>query len=147
MDLEGVKKREWFQELFSTSGRRSRQEFICAAIFIAIMSTAIRTTPLLRNLIFPEILLMYIGFTNVVKRLHDLDYSGYWAGAVYACFLALAGIGLMMEMDNPPNIYVPGFVGLIMFGVVALGFTIGLLFLFFKRGTIGNNRYGYDPVR
>lgn len=145
--MNDLKNKEWFQEFFSTSGRRGRQEFILAAIYISILSTVIQTTSFLRALVFPEIVLMYIAFTNIVKRLHDLNYSGYWAGAVYVCFLSLAGIGLAMEMDNPPDIYLPGIVGLIMFGVVALGFTVGLLLLIFKRGTIGNNKYGYDPIK
>lgn len=147
MNFKDLKGKDWFQEFFSTRGRRCREEFIIAIFTIAILSSIVRATPLLKSIIFPDVLLMYIGFTNIVKRLHDLNYSGYWAGAVYACFFALVGIGLMLEMDNPPNIYLPRIVGLIMFGIVALGFTVGLLLLIFKRGTVGENKYGYDPVK
>ena len=144
MDL---KNREWFQELFSTSGRRGRQEFICMAIVLAILSSAIGNSNVLSSLIFPYFFPMCFAYTNIVKRLHDLNYSGYWAGIVYICYFAIAGIGPLLQTGSIQAADVPKPIFLFMFGVVILGSVIGMLLLTFKKGIDGDNKYGPDPLK
>ena len=136
-----------FSAVFSTKGRRGRLEFFATCIFISIMGTVTEQFPILNKLIFPKIIIMYFAFTNIVKRLHDTNHSGYWAIAWYVCFFLAVGIGLMLEMEEPPDIYIPNGIALILLGIVMLGYIPGTLFLLFKKGTVGPNQYGEDPLK
>ena len=73
--------------------------------------------------------LLIFSLTVVVRRLHDLGYSGWWAAAVYIItpllILVLREIGAILSM------------------VMLLAYCLILLF---KRGTIGPNEYGPDPL-
>ena len=72
------------------------------------------------------IVLAVVGLVQVVRRLHDLNMSGAWilvtAGIFYLC----------VEIGIGP--------------VGGIAFLITIIVLFAKRGTIGPNRFGPDPL-
>lgn len=89
------------------------------------------------------LLFAYPGIAVMVKRLHDRDRSGWWAVLLYA----LTFLGDLMEVaglagteKNPSMLF---WIWAVPFIVLALAFLIDLGFM---RGTVGDNRYGPDPL-
>jgi uncharacterized membrane protein YhaH (DUF805 family) len=79
----------------------------------------------------------YIGVSLLVSRLHDLDWSGWWAVLLMALLSPLGVAGFKRE--------VPKEVALPMVIAVFAGLFFGV-YLGFTRGTRGPNRFGPDPV-
>ena len=77
--------------------------------------------------LFAAFQFMFVMF--MIKRLHDLDQSGWWA-------LPLWIAGCLSSLDYP--------VLSTMGGLVALG---GGIYLLFFRGTAGENRFGPNPLQ
>ena len=74
-------------------------------------------------LIIALVVLIFIGnVTLSIRRLHDLNLSGWW----YMLILILTNLSNSTILD-----------------LIALGFYI---YLIFKRGTAGENKYGADPL-
>lgn len=74
-------------------------------------------------LIIALIILIFIGdLTLSVRRLHDLNLSGWW-------YLPIAVLNIL------PDIFILNLIELCFY-----------IFLVFKRGTVGENRYGADPL-
>lgn len=75
-----------------------------------------------------ELLQLVFCVLLLIGRLHDLNLSGWYTVGVYAI---IGSIGLLGEM-----------IGII---CTVIGLIL-LLFFTFKRGTVGPNRFGPDPV-
>ena len=74
-------------------------------------------------LIIALIILIFIGdLTLSVRRPHDLNLSGWW-------YLPIAVLNIL------PDIFILNLIELCFY-----------IFLVFKRGTVGENRYGADPL-
>ena len=90
----------------------------------------------------PEVILLICILTFIiggvilpVRRLHDLNLNGWWC-IIYYLFI---GLGNMPVKENNSTLFIVSAVcGLIGF--------ICSMFLLFKRGTIGDNKYGKDPL-
>jgi len=91
-----------------------------------------------------------------VRRLHDIDRSGWWLGGfyslyvVYGVFLARIIFGMLASMkvgNTPPDpaAFGAGFgvVGLI--GLLQFVYMIVLIVFYCLPGTAGPNRFGPDP--
>ena len=81
------------------------------------------------------VVLGWLNFVGMVKRLHDLDYSLWLLGGAVACVSAgawLAGI-------SPGLGWVVGGLGGIVLGWLGLA-------MYWIRGTKGDNRFGADPL-
>ena len=73
-------------------------------------------------LIILILILTFIGdVTLSIRRLHDLNLSGWWYMLIFILSLSKSTI----------------------LNLIALGFYI---YLIFKRGTVGENKYGTDPL-
>lgn len=73
------------------------------------------------------------SFAVGVRRLHDIDRSGWWM-----LLFVVGGILLGMSKAAPP-------MGTL-FALLGLAALIWLLYWYTKRGTMGDNRFGADPL-
>jgi uncharacterized membrane protein YhaH (DUF805 family) len=129
--------------LTSLEGRISRAPFWIAFLCLALPEVAAHYAFGQRWSSIASLLLAYPQFAVFAKRGHDRNAPTwipglFFAGAVFFDLLAFLG---MVGTDENPNtlFYVLG---------VPLGlFALVLLIDFgFRRGTVGPNRYGPDPL-
>ena len=76
--------------------------------------------------------------TSVVKRIHDLDFSGYWILLIF--FLEIIFNWVLTFITIPLLVIIILFIGLVIFFIYFIG-------VFFIRGTKGENKYGPDPLQ
>lgn len=73
-----------------------------------------------------------------IRRLHDQDRSGWWTLLFYG---VLPLVSVLAAPSGSPAMF-----GLL--SVVSAPLTIwGLVWLGFRRGTVGRNRFGPDPLQ
>jgi len=143
---------DWQQFFFSTSGRINRAKYWLAALFYAVFSFVMA---LLGFFIITGVpsdaaaVVLYVGggllfltvyFSGIViaiKRLHDRNKSGWWAVA----FLVLPGLlqGAASGIVEPGTALTLNIVSTVLglWGVIEMGCL---------RGTVGQNRFGEDPL-
>ncbi len=146
-----------FRKFFTLSGRASRSEYWCWVLFcllvsipIAILdmesSTSFKGTPSLLCLIFIVVSTFFIG----VRRVHDVDKSGWWVLVPYvlvpAGFWAMMGIsiGVMFAGTRATETF-DSYMFLLGNLLFFLPLTLAVM-LFCERGTEGRNRFGSDPL-
>ena len=127
--------------LFSPKGRRSNSTaflvgFVTMLMFYGV-SIIVGPTPLM----FIPLVFIYIGATNLVKRLHDMNRTGYWA----FLWIGLWMIPVVVNMIKPipigrtsPHNYISGFFW--------LAHLVVALFITTEAGTVGSNQYGPSPA-
>lgn len=128
-------------------GRCARRDFwyyvvgyIVVYIVVAIIQSIILSTHLLTGLLALGLLLPGLGIS--VRRLHDIDRSGWWLLiSVVPGILAMlfSGIALMSGSVG---------VGVTLMGVVTiigLAATVLLIYWYAQPGTSGDNRFGPPP--
>jgi len=105
--------------IFSFSGRYNRAKYILATLFVTVilflvLIVSVSSSPSsYKEIEGPFLLISFVIFSPItVKRLHDLDKSGW-----YYLFFIVPGLNII-------------------FG----------LFILFKKGTQGPNKYGLDPL-
>jgi len=142
--------------LFGFDGRISRTSFwigllIIAAVEIAVMlALGIPFIPEQRNPLpvriqefVVQLILLYPTSAVIVKRLHDRDYPGPYAAWIIGIVLVILVTELAGLTGDPKNLtwldYSLAFVTV----VVVLAFLIDLGF---RRGSVGDNPFGPDPV-
>ena len=87
--------------------------------------------------------LLYPGLVGAVKRLHDLDYPGWYLAVLYG---GVFGMGMALAVAAPLIgeaalfLLIPGLALLV--GSIVLSVKMG-----FVKGTVGPNRYGADPLQ
>ena len=122
--------------LFSFKGRRNRLPYFMTAwvlnmiinFFAKIMVSGRLSSSMELGLFAALLFLAYIVATNISKRLQDMNINGY--------------------LSIPLVILTNSVYFLKEFGVVLIGASIVCnLFLAFKRGTVGDNDYGADPLK
>jgi uncharacterized membrane protein YhaH (DUF805 family) len=121
-------------------GRAPRAEYWWFVLFTtAVESILAHVIPLLGDLVGLVFLLPI--WAVGVRRLHDIDRSGWW--------LLLPLPALLITLICGTAAYATGtdaFAGIIVpFALVTLGFYLVILFWNCQRGTIGPNRFGPDP--
>lgn len=135
-------------------GRCNRRALLGIALALLILQTiafvvrSYATTPLINLLASAiELSCLWIAMCATIKRLHDLNLSGWWMPAglpalcVWAVFvgsIALATLGLAVFQVGSPQ-----------FMIYAIGVMIwplaATLWLHFAEGTAGPNKYGHEP--
>jgi len=138
------------QLLFGFSGRLPRLRYFllslipaaaafATGIFLAMNAgagLALFSEPRLVGCIVLSVLAWIVGLSLTVRRLHDLNLSGWWILAIWIVPAALEA-GAVQWLNNPQ-------LGSTLSSVVAL--LIGL-WLCLAPGTRGANRFGPDPRR
>ncbi len=127
-------------KIFNYHDRAPRSEFWWFILFSWILS--IIMAPLQMVVVIGQLLAIVVGFwmfiasiSVSVRRMHDLNRSGWWLLFPYFCFFVGAIVAVM-------NFIVLGFTIMALGGIVTIALWIMMIF----RGTIGANRYGEDPI-
>ena len=138
------------QKPFNWKDRASRSEFWWFFLFINLFSILI--SPLAEinsstNMImsFFSIPLLWLHTMVSIRRMHDLNKSAWWLFAPYL-YLLLAIIILALTVDPWADEKSPVHIVLILGVFAVLIYFLVLLCLFCKRGTVGANRFGPDPL-
>ena len=137
---------DWVHLFTSFEGRISRQPFwIALVVFIAIdIATTLTIEDDQWNAAL-DLVLTYPQFAVCAKRGHDRN-TPMWVVALFfalgAVFdlLMLGGLVTSAVLRNPPALLMAL---LVPYGIFALALLIDLGF---RRGTVGPNRYGPDPL-
>jgi len=74
-----------------------------------------------------------------VRRLHDVDRTGWWVLGFYAALIVLVFVGLGAAFTGHPLAALVAMLGL-------CGLCVWLIVWFATRGTAGPNRFGPDPL-
>lgn len=83
-----------------------------------------------------------------VRRMHDLDRTGWWIGGFYLLYLAymVTTVGVAASAGEGGEEANLGMVGLTMvMALLFIAYSITLLVFFCLPGTEGSNRYGPNP--
>ena len=135
---------------FNWKDRASRSEFWWFFLFINLFSILI--SPLaeqykVMNIIMgvSSIPLLWLHTMVSIRRMHDLNKSAWWLFAPYL-YLLLAIIILALTVDPWADEKSPVHIVLILGVFAVLIYFLVLLCLFCKRGTVGANRFGPDPL-
>ena len=138
---------DWVHLFTSFEGRITRQPFwIAVAIFVAIDIAVSLTISGDRLSAVIDLVLTYPQFAVCAKRGHDRNTPKWVVGlffAINAIFdvLVLAGLVTLGDLKSAPPTLAMVFA--IPFFVLGLALIIDLGF---RRGTVGPNRYGPDPL-
>jgi uncharacterized membrane protein YhaH (DUF805 family) len=141
----------------SPEGRIGRTPYWIGTLSVLVVELALRRvldvpfTPTpsdllsLRALSFViDLILLYPAAMVMVKRLHDIDQSGFLVGWLVVPNIVLMFTNLMGMTGDPDRMGVLETLFLLGAGVIVLTF---LIVLGFRRGTDGNNQYGPDPLK
>ncbi len=100
---------------------------------------------LLRALSFViDLVLLYPAAMVMVKRLHDINQSGFLVGWLVVPNVVLMITNLLAMTGDPDRMGVLETIFLLGTSVIVLTF---LVVLGFRRGSDGNNQYGPDPLK
>lgn len=153
----GPKEMDWNQLLASTKGRLSLKRFWLVALILyglaaLILVSAYYAAVLYRVFHLHEFIVIvgcvlsmqfFLMCAPIIKRLHDLDLSGWWLVPVWILpqmYLASGDQLLQLIFSSPAQI--SRTVGIAVFVLAVWSF----LALFVMAGTAGANRFGADPV-
>ena len=91
------------------------------------------------------LLTFWPGVAGTVKRLHDLEISAKHVGGMYGAWAV--AITLFLFNRTGSDVVTPGLIAAMVTGIFALIYTLYLLIpCCFKRGIMGPNSYGTDPL-
>ena len=108
--------------------------------------------------VFQKIWVVLVGISGITlntRRLHDLNHTGWWqilfvlptVVAIGAVITVLIGIALGVSGGSHATLAgVMGISGLLAAGLCWLVTIIFQIYLIIKRGTVGANKYGDDPL-
>ncbi len=161
-----------FNNYANFNGRAPRSEYWWWFLFVILLSVGIGFVSGLVDVAtgskIPGLSLGIIGgcltlpllLPNIavgVRRLHDLNRSGWWYGGsfIMGLFLFALAIPIFIRIaENHTNGYAAtdGIPSAAFLAMALLGFVMGIyglmLFIWFcMRGTRGGNRFGADPLR
>lgn len=149
-----------FRKSFVFKGRARRKEYWSWVLFSALLNIVVAVAVMMMSSsatvqtcvsLLLAILMFFPGFSVAVRRLHDVDRSGWWLGGyyivsfVYILILAFLGLDNLGEDATSATIVV-GLLSLV-FILAALIWAIVMLVWYFAKGTDGPNKYGEDPKR
>jgi uncharacterized membrane protein YhaH (DUF805 family) len=137
---------DWVHLFTSFEGRVSRQPFwIALVVFIAIDIATTLTIEDDRWNAALDLVLTYPQFAVCAKRGHDRNTPMWVVGLFFALgivfdLMMLGGLITNAILRNPPTLLMAL---LVPYSIFALALLIDLGF---RRGTVGPNRYGPDPL-
>lgn len=138
-------------------GRASRSEYWWFVLFNVLMGIATSTVDMaivgLQSAFSPlntvySLAVILPSLAVSVRRLHDLDRTGWWLG-IYYLFMIVFFVGMIgvtatyFETNVASDTALAGFGGVALIGgIIFLIYSIVLFVFFCSRGTPGENRYG-----
>ena len=136
-------------KIFTLRDRAPRSEFwwfMLGAFLLNIILEILNIVPILGQLLclIGGIWLLIASISVSVRRLHDLDKSGWWLLFPYLAFfvgLIVMAVGMALSSDINGTA-VAGFV-IIGVGIISV-FVLWIMMI--VRGTVGPNRFGPDPL-
>jgi uncharacterized membrane protein YhaH (DUF805 family) len=140
-----------FVNLFiSPAGRINRAKFwivvlCCVVLFLAViggtMAASSSMGAIFRAALIAYIPIIYVGVISGIKRLHDRNKSGWWVALFYGAPLVLPLVATVVDGGSETS------VALLLLQLVSLIISIwALVELGCLKGTIGQNKYGSDPL-
>lgn len=127
------------------TGRARRAEywwFFLAAFLVSVTATVFDSivglkplglsTAISLGLIVPQLAV-------AVRRLHDIDRTGWWFAAPIAVFVPFGAV-LAMNVSNGGGMLA------VLLGLAAFAFSVLMIVWYCTRGTAGPNRFGLDPL-
>jgi uncharacterized membrane protein YhaH (DUF805 family) len=138
--------------LFSFKGRINRAKYLVVQLaLLTLWLTAWPKLPIYLSslwILVAAIAMFWISTATTVKRLHDLDRSGYWAIPIAILNrVSLAYYGLFLGLSFGVDISIATELLLVMVAVaMSIRATWIIIELFFLMGTDGTNRFGPDPL-
>lgn len=147
---------------FSFRGRLNRARYWLALFVITVAEmvlalvksagTASSSISILIDLVVAagEVAAVVASLAVIVKRLHDRDKSAWWLIALYVVPAILVGIAIYLGFIANTGVGAEADYAALMFRVSLLG-AFAIMVWFFvelgcRRGTVGTNRYGRDPL-
>ncbi len=132
-----------FDGLFNINGRRCRKDYFVIIIIKNILTYILSFSTPTRYI--GTMIYTYIGFVNNTKRLHDLNYSTNTSIAIFALELICGIIIIFISPDLATGVFNEStFIKLIPISIVGI---LPTIYLLFKKGNIGDNQYGPDPLK
>jgi uncharacterized membrane protein YhaH (DUF805 family) len=146
-----------FRKYVTFTGRASRSEYWYFLLFGVLLSIpasiidstlATTATPGMRPVGGLLTLVLFLPrLSAAVRRLHDVNRSGWWIGGLFLFLLVFAAVGifnLFQPVTTSPN--TPLAIGAVISSVLMLVWLVWLFVLTVLKGTDGPNRYGEDPL-
>jgi len=137
---------DWVHLFTSFDGRISRQPFwIALAMFLVIDVASTLTIEQDRLSAVLDLVLTYPQFAVCAKRGHDRNTASWVVGLFFALgvVLDLMMLGWWIAKTNLSNPTPLVYALLVPLGILGLALIVDLGF---RRGTVGPNRYGPDPL-
>jgi uncharacterized membrane protein YhaH (DUF805 family) len=147
-----------FRHYTKFSGRASRSEYWWFALFYYLLSIGLALLDrglALHGAMRPFAATMTLAFflpnlSVTVRRLHDIERSGWLLLAFYAYCAASLIAGLLtgvVRLGGPAR-ELMNFEALFLFALIGgvLAFTARIVVLTIRKGTAGPNKYGEDPL-
>lgn len=128
---------------FDFRGRACRAEFWFFMLFCVLLDIFFRLIPLEFLIYAVNVLLLVPSISVWVRRLHDLNLSGFWALIPIAATVSGLVLGAHLTEESLESDFIKNV--LMVAGILGMVY-MGMLVLFIKRGTIGDNAYGPDPL-
>lgn len=147
---------------FVFNGRARRKEFWSWALFSALLNIVVAVAVIVMSSsetvqacvsLLLALLMFFPGFSVAVRRLHDVERSGWWLGGYYMMSFVyiIVYVFLIASLGDLEG----GITGAtVVFGVLSLVFILAaliwaivMLVWNFTEGTNGPNKYGEDPKR
>ena len=147
---------------FSFKGRLNRKAFffswlkllglaVVYGLITALMAILSKMLPiylsiftfLLIALCILGLITIFVGMIGIqIKRLHDLNFSGWWL--LVAAIITAPG---NLASDPRVDLSFPEPLGTILIAVYLIIFIGLMISLFFIKGSKGDNKYGKDPLK
>lgn len=134
--------------IFDFRGRACRSEYWFGALFFFIANfvlSILGIIPVLGSILglIGGIWLFIASISVTVRRLHDVDRSGWYILLPYGVLVIAAGlVGAAAASGNQDTTMLFAGIG----GLLVLAVFILMFIWFIKPGTAGDNRFGQDPL-
>ncbi len=157
-----MNKNQLLQFYFSFKGRATRYDFNVRYLLIAFVGGMIAfglDYLIWKDAVFaPQAktyfynvwtLVMFVaGLCVTARRLHDMNHSGWWQAVIY--FFPAVVLGVVVMIVGATVLVDPmasGVTGILSIIALIIFYFLYFFFLSLKRGTIGDNKYGADPLQ
>lgn len=127
-----------FRKYVTFSGRSARKEYIIFTIANYVLSLILGLIPLLGVVFFLVVIIP--GISVGVRRLHDLNQSGWWIVSPYVLII----LGFIAYASSDRGDTSTAYALVILGGLSLVAMSIWMLFF---KGTLGPNRFGDEQKK